>query len=83
MEKPKAQRMGKPFCDREMLYLIQENGGTIKRIELKKKLEAEGYSKYCIYEAFRQNDWRKKIIYEGDGHSPNQLIHLSETYEED
>lgn len=81
MKKPKAQRLGKPFCDREMPYLIQENGVSMKRTELKEKLVAEGCTKYCIYEPFRRNDWAKKIIFEGSGHSPNQIIHLSDTYD--
>lgn len=53
----------------------------MKRTELKEKLTAEGYTKYCIYEAFRRNDWNNKIIYEGSGYSPNQIIHLSDTYD--
>lgn len=82
MDKPKAQRLGKPFCHVEMLYIIQEHGGAIKRVELKRLLDSEGYSKYCIYEAFRRCEWQKRIWFEGRGNSPSQIVHLSQGYDE-
>lgn len=61
--------------------MLQENGGSLKRTVLKDKLVTESYTKDCLYEAFRRNDWRNEIIYEGSGYSPNQRIHLSDTYD--
>lgn len=81
MEKPKAQRMGKPYCHIQMLYLIQENGGAMKRRLLRETLAKEGYSKYCIYEAFRRNDLYKRIWFEGSGNSKSQIVHLTENYD--
>lgn len=78
MEKPKNVRSGKPFCNSQMLYLIYQNGGSMKRGELRAALDNAGYSKYCIYEAFRRCEWKQEIWFEGSGHSNNQIVHLSD-----
>ncbi len=83
MEKPKAQRLGKPFCHTQMLYLIQENGGKMLRRLLRETLSSEGYTKYCIYEAFRRNKVSNRIWFEGSGNSKNQVVHLTKSYDKD
>ena len=83
MEKPKPKRLGKPFCDEQMLYLLQENGGSMCRIPLREMLSEQGYSKYCIYEAFRRNEWKARIWFEGPGTSSKQVVHLADGYDKD
>lgn len=80
MKRPKEQRMGKPFCHMQLMYIIQENGGTIKRVDLREKLSEQGYSKYCIYEAFRRCEWKEYISFEGSGNSMNQKVMLTEKF---
>ena len=78
MEKPKNARLGKPYCNEQLVYMLYKNGGSMKRGDLRVALANDGYSKYCIYEAFRRCEWRKEIWFEGNGHSNNQIVHLSD-----
>ncbi len=82
MNKPKPRRLGKPYCDMQMLYILQENGGSMRRIPLREMLSEQGYSKYCVYEAFRRNEWKGRIWFEGAGTSPKQVVHLTDNYDE-
>lgn len=82
MKQPRPKRLGKPYCDMQMLYILQENGGAMRRVLLRELLSDQGYSKYCIYEAFRRNEWKERIWFEGAGTSNKQIVHLTEKYDE-
>ncbi len=66
----------RPFCHERILQMIREAGGEMTRGEIRKRLQAEGYGYYCIFEAHRRLAERGLAEYIGAGQSPNQILRL-------
>ena len=60
-------------CTKRMIEIIVNNGGSIKRGELREKLLEEGYQ-VNIAKAIKSNIKNGEIYVEGSAQSPNQII---------
>ena len=81
MEEPKKHSNGLPFCNLEILYLLEKADGLMERKPLREQLIGMGYGNYCVYEAFRRLEWQGKIGFIGSGNSKSQKIYLIENSE--
>lgn len=81
LEEPKKRANGRPVCSMQILYLIQEAGGEMKRSEIRKELVKMGYGNHCILEAYTRLERQNRIKYEGSSHSSKQIVLLAPGYD--
>ena len=76
LKQPRIRKNGLPFCHEQIVYLLQCAGGSLTRGQMRDTLMQMGYSYYGVYEAFRRLSDNGLIVFDGSGHSPNQIIQL-------
>lgn len=76
MEGLKKRLNGLPFCNHEILYLLEKAGGLMERKHLREQLIQMGYRKLCVYEAFRRLEMQGKIGFIGSGKSNRQKVYI-------